>query len=356
MAGYRKRLEQDLDRWIAAGLVGPDKRAAILASVPEGSPPSAAAALGFVGAVLLGAAVIAFTAANWDGMSRMARFVILLAAFTAACAAGAWFANRKDPLKADGLLTLAALIFAAAIGLTGQIFDIAGDPKAALYGAALAAGGLSLAGRSTGAAVAALLFCGIADYNPGLELGPIPDNPIFAYVSPAALAAAVFAWRWNSAVLAHAAAAATLAGLFWITGHSDDPWTALYGCTVMLAILAAAARVARARDLNHAGVYLGWAAGGALAAFAAAGLFTSEGLPVWLHRGLWLGGAVGLLALGRHDRHGGLTTLGVLGLISAIVAIMMDLGLDLMAGAALFGAMALAALLAARVLQRKARP
>ena len=65
MASYKARLTDDLDEWIEAGLVSPGSRQAILDRVSDGRRIDASAALAVVGALLLGAAAIAFVAANW---------------------------------------------------------------------------------------------------------------------------------------------------------------------------------------------------------------------------------------------------------------------------------------------------
>ena len=100
MAAYKDRVKEDLDRWIASGLVAPDKREAILATLPEARRLDAATALAWVGGVLLGIAVIAFVAANWDGMPKLARFAVLLVSFLALATGGAWaalVALLRDP-------------------------------------------------------------------------------------------------------------------------------------------------------------------------------------------------------------------------------------------------------------------
>ncbi|HRO05019.1 MAG TPA: DUF2157 domain-containing protein, partial [Terricaulis sp.] len=71
---YKERVTQDLDRWIGAGLVGAEQRQAILATLPDTRRIDAATALAWIGAALLGVALIAFVAANWDGMARITRF------------------------------------------------------------------------------------------------------------------------------------------------------------------------------------------------------------------------------------------------------------------------------------------
>lgn len=166
MASYRDRLTADLDRWIAAGLAPAENRQAMLDMAVEPRRLDASTTLALVGVVFIGAAVIAFVAANWDGIPRIGRFGILIAAFLAAAAGGAWAGARQRPNAANGLLTLAAALYAAAIGLTGQIFDIAGDPKTAPVGAAAAAALLAIVGRASGPLIAGLLFVGMADFFP----------------------------------------------------------------------------------------------------------------------------------------------------------------------------------------------
>ena len=135
MASYRARLTKDLDEWIAAGLVPAANRGAILERVSDGRRIDASAALAVIGALLLGAAAIAFVAANWGAIPRLPRFGLIVGLFLATAGGGAWAARAGRPLLSNTLLAVAALVYAAAIGLTGQIFDIAGDPQRALRSA-----------------------------------------------------------------------------------------------------------------------------------------------------------------------------------------------------------------------------
>ena len=121
---YRDRVADDLERWIAAGLVGAENRVAILATLPARRKVDAVTALIWVAAVLLGLAVIAFVAANWESIPRLVRFGLLLVSFLAAAVAGAWASRRLRPSASDVALTDASRIFAAAIGLTGQLFEL----------------------------------------------------------------------------------------------------------------------------------------------------------------------------------------------------------------------------------------
>jgi uncharacterized membrane protein len=359
MAAYRDRLKADLDRWIGAGLVAADKRDAILATIPEARRLDAATALAWVGGVLAGVAVIAFVAANWDGMSRLARFAVLICTFLALAGAGAWAAHKQRLLFSNIALTIAACVFAASIGLTGQIFDIAGDPRAASYGAGAAAFALALAGRSTGAAIAALMFIGLGDTNghswfSGFESGA-------PWMLPAAPLAAFLAMRWTSAPLAHASALGVLYCFFWfatqLEQHNNTSVFMLL-FSVILAGLAAGARWMRAQGREFGAVFHGWFAAGALSFFAVAGYLPFFGAEDSLagkvtHRVLWLSASGALIALGRLDRHMLATAIGVLSLIAAISALLADLGLDLMAAAGVFFLCATAAAIGGLMLPSK---
>lgn len=359
MAAYKDRVKADLDRWIAAGHVAPDKRDAILASIPEQRRMDASTALAWVGGVLLGVAVIAFVSANWDALPRLGRFAIVLGGFLLLAGAGAWTAQRERTLSSNILLTIAALVFAAAIGLTGQIFDIAGDPRAAAYGAGVAAFALALAGRSTGAACVGLVMVGLGDFNDGWFSGARSEAP---WMLGAAPLGAFLAIRWSSAPLAHIAALAIIYCFGWFAGRGQEDAVAFLFVAIILAGMAAAARWLSGQGRAFGSVFYGWFTAGALIFFAIAGYlpwFGPEGSPPAgiAHRVVWLAASGAVLALGRFDRHALVTAIGVLSTIAAICAILQDLGLELMAAAAIFFVCALAALAAGFVLRgRKASP
>jgi Predicted membrane protein (DUF2157) len=356
MAAYKDKVRQDLDRWIAGGLVAPDKRDAILATLPDARRLDAATALAWVGATLLGIAVISFIAANWDGIPRLGRFATLLIGFSLAAAGGAWAAHKGRPMVSDIALTLAALIFAASIGLTGQIFDIAGDPQAALYGAGVAAMALALAGRSVGAAIASLVCFGLGDFQ---DFHLFSDAGVEApWLIVAGPLGAFLALRWSSAPLAHASSIAILVALFWFTIRLENEAALSVLFSVAMAGLAAAARWLGKQERAHASVFYGWATWGALMFLAIAGYIDSwEGGVDWgiAHRIAWLAASGAVIALGRFDRHMMVTAIGVLSFIGAICALLSDLGLDLMAAAAVFFVCALAAMIGGLMLRGKAK-
>lgn len=347
---YRKRLERDLDRWIAAGLVAADRRGEMLEMVQEPRRLDAATALAYIGATLLGLAIIAFVAANWDGLPRLLRFLLVLALFASAVGGAAWAAARDRVGLSNGLATLAALIFAAAVGLVGQIFDIAGDPARALIGSGFAAALLSLAGRSTGAGIAALLLIALGDMQGR-------DDALW-WTFAAALPAAVAAWSWRSGALAHAASLALIVSTAWICARAEGSVGWFLLAMAIAGGLAALARW-RADESEVFPTFYGWAVWGALVFLVGAGLEKFDTGPEMIpHRLAWLAAAGGAIALGRHDRHALVTAGGVVFFIGAVAALLADLGVDLMTAAALFFVCALAALVGGLLLRRagKANP
>lgn len=356
MAGYKDRVKQDLDRWIGAGLVPGENRSAILATLPEARRLDAATALAWVGGLLLGIAIIAFVAANWDITPKLVRFSVLIAAFLMLAGAGAWAAHKERPALSNITLMLASLVFAASIGLTGQIFDIAGDPRAAAYGAGIGAFALALAGRSTGAAITGLVFIALGDFTDRQWFaGAESEAPWMLLFAPLS---AYLALRWASAPLAHVSALAILYCFGWFAARFEADAAATLFLSIVLGAMAAGARWLFLQERPFAAVFYGWFSWGALMLFAFAGYLPwfggedSQNAGI-AHRIVWLAASGGLLALGRFDRHALVTTVGVLSMIGAICALLADLGLDLLAAAGVFLLCAVAALIGGLLLRRK---
>lgn len=343
MVGYVSRLTRDLDRWIAEGLVPEASRAPILDSAREENSVDASTALAFVGVLLLGAAIVAFVAANWSEIPRIVRFGVLLAALAASTVGSAWAASTQRPLFRELGLLLSALIFAASVGLVGQIFDIAGEPKHALLGAGAGSLVLAAAGRSSGAAMVALVLIGLGDL--------VPEHSWWLLAAaPVGLVAAA---AWRSAPLAHAAAIGVVVGLVSLTSDCtfDYKWFALAG---VLAVFSLAARALAGRLGEIGSTAHGWLTWGALAVFAFAPFGHQPSVAeLVVHRLLWLVLAGAVLVMGRNDRRPLVTAAGVVGLIAAAAALLSDLGLDLATASAVFAAGALLALVVGWILRRR---
>ena len=358
MASYKDRVRADLDRWIADGLVAADRREAILATLPDTRRLDAATALAWVGAVLLGVSLISFVAANWEGLAPIARFCTVVGVFLGLAGAAAWAAHKERPLLTNMLAMLAALAYAAAVGLTAQIFQLPSDTRAASYGAGLAAFALALAARSTGAATVALSLIAFGDFTEHHWFtGQDNDAPWMLFAAPLG---AYLALRWASAPLAHMSALAVVSCFVWFAARAHADAALFVFLSLLLAGLALGARWLRQRQRRFAGVFYGWFAWAALVFFAVAGYlpwFGAEGSANAgiAHRLVWLATSGALVALGRLDRHAIVTAIGVLGLIGAILALLSDLGLDLLASAGVFLVCAIAALVAGLALRGRAK-
>lgn len=375
---YRKRLESDLDRWIAAGMVAPERRADILASVAtEGDKDRARTALGVAGVILLGLAIIAFVAANWDGLSRFWRFAVLLSAFAAAIAGAVVALTRARPRIADALVLLAALIYAASIGLIGQIFNIAGSAAPALMTAAFGAMALAWAGSSRASAASALIFGALWQWSAMWEgqsswMGGSISDWRFADLGYPILIiiAAGLSRLWNSPVVRHLAIwAGGFAGgivLFKAFGDHGDGikmWALVQ--TIFWLGLAAYGRTRFTKGRAGGATLYGYGAWWGLGAFTLLGLALSgdaewSGVDIGvagaiLHRLLLMAGALGAIALGNRDRQGWLTAAGVAAFIAATAMLLFDLGLSLEAAAGVFLFASVAAIFGAVWMGRQRR-
>src|SRR5262249_53930777 len=125
---YRQRLEADLSRWEADGVVAP----AVTAAIRRALPPLAAGinipvVVGIVGGLLIAAAFLAFVAAHWTELARLLRFAILATGILATYGLGAWFARADRAVLADLCASVGAIIFGAGIALVGQMYHLGGD-------------------------------------------------------------------------------------------------------------------------------------------------------------------------------------------------------------------------------------
>src|SRR5258705_2086912 len=161
---YRERLQADLARWQAEGLLPPKSADAIRATlrpVPEGITSATVVAIG--GGLLIAAAFLAFIAANWTVIARPLRFAILLAGIVGAYGAGALFDRAERTHLADLSAGVGSIIFGAAIALVGQMYHLGDDFAGGLLlwaSGALAAAALTGSHSALAVALAAACVCG----------------------------------------------------------------------------------------------------------------------------------------------------------------------------------------------------
>jgi len=162
MAGYATKAKADIARWREAGLIDAATAEALARDVTanERALLSFGSILAMMAALLFGAAILIFVAANWEAIPRLARVAALFAVILGAYVGGAVLKTRDHAAIGQALWIVAAAAFGGSIALIGQMYHLSGDEASALLtwcaGTALAAVVL----RSSPLTVAAV---GIAD-------------------------------------------------------------------------------------------------------------------------------------------------------------------------------------------------
>jgi uncharacterized membrane protein len=205
---YRERLQADLARWQAEGLLPPKSADAIRATlrpVPEGI--TIATVVAIVGGLLIAAAFLAFIAANWTVIARPLRFAILLAGIVGAYGAGALFDRAERTHLADLSAGVGSIIFGAAIALVGQMYHLGDDFAGGLLlwaSGALAAAALT--GSHSALAVALAAGCVWSGMRIDETANVHPQFAVFWLIG------AALALSWNTAASRHLVAVAAIAG------------------------------------------------------------------------------------------------------------------------------------------------
>jgi len=143
---FADRLVRELDRWVSDGLVSSEQAEAIrtryAGEASQERRGRLVSVIAIAGAVVVGLGVILFFAANWDGIPRWTRLVLLVAALVSAYGAGDRLRDTR-PRIAHAFVVLGVLLFGASVFLVGQMYNVSThDPLAFLLwaGAALAMG------------------------------------------------------------------------------------------------------------------------------------------------------------------------------------------------------------------------
>lgn len=162
MASYPTRVRADIARWRDTGLINAQTADTLLQDVTanERASLSFGTILAMMAALLFGAAILIFVAANWEAFPRLARVAALFAVIPGGYVGGAVLKTRDHAAIGEALWIVAAAAFGGSIALIGQMYHLSGDEASALItwcgGTALAAVAL----RSNPLTVAAV---GIAD-------------------------------------------------------------------------------------------------------------------------------------------------------------------------------------------------
>jgi len=304
-AAYRKRLGEDMPKWLDAGWVTADGATAILANAgPDDgrrTTLSFATVLGTLGALLLGLAVIAYVGAQWEAVPRVVRLAAVLLALLVAYVGAFEFDRRGHRVFAEAALLAAGLVFAGAIALVGQAYHLSGDFAGAVM---LFEAGVLGAALLTGSPTLVIIGLVGAGYWTWLasEQGIVAHWPSLVAIGLGVVVAAVQRATYGRIV-------AVLAFMFWVAltlfelGHQHD-WS-------FLGHVAAFASAALAV----------WSVGALLASFARVPRLAALGDAVLWPSLLAVLVALGFLQTVSHPLHAGEDVWNVIVLASAVAAI-----------------------------------
>lgn len=159
---YTRQLRKDLEDWIAQGLVPPESRAAILASVgAEMRGPSLAGVIAILGVILLSAGITAFIAANWNDLGRLPKLVVMFGALGLAYGIAAWLFARGWAVIAEAVVLLGVALYGLNLMLVGQIYHLPTDWAAGYFLWAIGALAAAVIVPSRPALIAAIVLGGL---------------------------------------------------------------------------------------------------------------------------------------------------------------------------------------------------
>ncbi|HYF96358.1 MAG TPA: DUF2157 domain-containing protein [Symbiobacteriaceae bacterium] len=122
-------LQSESDRWVRAGLITAEQRAAILKLYPApgaGGRERTILIFTLLGSLLVGAGVILFFAANWPVLPAFVKVGAILAAVVGAYGSGYYlqYVRGSYPGLGHALIFLGSLFYGAGIWLVAQIFHL----------------------------------------------------------------------------------------------------------------------------------------------------------------------------------------------------------------------------------------
>jgi uncharacterized membrane protein len=240
---FRRYLSREIDHWIRTGLLEPEKGQALLKDHDRRHTGfSLSSVLAVLAGLLLGGAVMALIAANWEAIARPARVVMIVAFVVGAVAAAAIAVRRNAHWVMEAALVFAVLCYGAGIALVGQMYHLSGDEAAFMLTWTIGALVVSVAFSSAMAAIGAgllglgYLFAEAAVFD--FRSVDLINMSGYLTVLAVAVAIGVSAWRSRSVVAGHLCTLLSLGWLIWVFAETMDS-----NPGYMLAVIGAAAFV-----------------------------------------------------------------------------------------------------------------
>ena len=129
-------LARQIDQWQSQGLLDQETADRLrLDAKSRNNGFGIGGVLAVLGALLLGAALILFIAANWEVIPRIGRVALILTILWGGYLGGAWLQqrgasgheNKLAAIFAPALYLLSAITYGAGIALVGQMYHMSGD-------------------------------------------------------------------------------------------------------------------------------------------------------------------------------------------------------------------------------------
>jgi uncharacterized membrane protein len=200
MASYSSRVRTDSARWVASGLIDKTTAQAIVLDVEAHDRRSLSfgSILAIMAALLLGAAILVFVASNWEAIPRVGRVGALFAIIFAGYVGGAMLKLSDHAAIAEGVWLIAAAAFGGSIALIGQMYHLSGDETQAVLtwcaGTALAAAALRSGPLTMGAVALAAAWLFLR----GVEFWRVSDFP-HAFIGIAVVLWLISYWTESAA-------------------------------------------------------------------------------------------------------------------------------------------------------------
>ncbi len=131
---FARRLRREVAQWQAEGLISEEQAAAILARYELPAPGAAGGSaignrtvsvIAIMGAALIGLGIIAFIAANWSDIPKLAKLAMMVVGTPAIYVIGWFVGYRFDyPRIGIAIILLGAIAFGASIHLVAQTYHV----------------------------------------------------------------------------------------------------------------------------------------------------------------------------------------------------------------------------------------
>ncbi len=195
---FRSKVLREIEGWQGRGLIDADVASRLSDDVRSRFKAfSFASVLGLLAAILLGAAVLTFVAANWEQVPRLGRVGAIGAIIAAGPLLGAWLEARGHGLVGEGARLVGSAGFGAGIALVGQMYHLSGDETAAVLVWCSGTGFAALLTRSKALTIGAIVLA--ATYL-AMATGLLWAVPGFPWWYPGLLAALWALALWTDSV------------------------------------------------------------------------------------------------------------------------------------------------------------